>query len=205
MPAALEVIAMVPSSEPSVWSWSFASPHELRKALEEYTAFQDGTLLRRYGHEGYRVAVDDRGNIVRDEQGEPVLVTDPEPLRDPETLAQLEMCLARKRSEIDHCMEVLQRRFPHWWRLLDIYYRRGLSLEPRGWLEPAVRLGFHRGKCPPLMRCVVSPGDNRSDLEDCQRHQKHHCHWDRDTFMRSVSLAIARLYDVHRERRVFFS
>lgn len=183
-----------------VWTWDFSSPAELREALEEYTAFQDGTVLRRYGHEGLRVAVDERGNPILGDDGQPVMLPDLEPSRNPEELARVEMNMARRRSEIDQSMEILRHRFPHWWRLIDLYYRQGYSTEPRGWLLPAVVMGCHKGKCPPLVRCPVSPGDNRRDLPECQRRQKNHCYWDHDTFMRQVALAVARLFDAHRDR-----
>lgn len=195
---------MMPIKEPQparVWSWYFPHPMDLRRALEEYTAFQEGTLLRKYGHDGFKVETDGQGNPRLDEAGNPVLVPeDPSKACDPEALAEAEMHAAQRRSEIDACMEDLRRRYPHWWRLLDVYYRRGLSMEPRGWVVMAALLGVHKGKCPPLKRCPASPGDNRIELGDCERHQKNHCHWDRDTFERQVVCAIRCLFDIHRVR-----
>ena len=183
-----------------VWSWYFPHPMDLRRALEEYTAFQDGTLLRKYGSDGFRVAVDGHGNPILGAAGEQILEADVAPRSDPESIAEAEMHAAQRRSEIDTCMEELRRRYPHWWRLIDVYYRQGLSMEPRGWVVMAALLGVHKGKCPPLKRCPASPGDNRTGLGECERHRKNHCHWDRDTFERQVACAIRCLFDVHRVR-----
>ena len=173
---------------------------DLRRALEEYTAFQDGTLLRKYGHDGLKMAVDGQGNPILDAAGEPLLEPDFGHTGDPESAAEAEMHAAQRRSEIDACMDGLRRRYPHWWRLIDVYYRQGLSMEPRGWVVMAALLGVHKGKCPPLKRCPASPRDNRTDLDECERHRKNHCHWDRDTFERQVACAIRCLFDVHRVR-----
>lgn len=156
------------------WRWDFSSPAELRRALEEYTALQEGAAIRKYGHDGVRVLVDEWGNDVLDEDGHPVLVVDPEPVRDPESGARTEFDKARIRSEIDACMERIRTRYPHWWWLLEVYYRQGRSLEPRGWIATAILLGVHKSRCPALMRCPVSPGDNRSGWDVCQRHDKYH-------------------------------
>jgi hypothetical protein len=183
-----------------VWSWIFAGPKEVRQALEEYTSFQDGTLCRHYGHDGLRVAVDELGREILDEDGREVLISDPEPPTNPAELAKLQMSKARIRSEIDASMEVLRRTFPHWYRLLDVYFRQGCSMEPRGWLVPAILLGVHKGRCPLDVRCPVSPGDNRPGRDECQRAAKKGCRWDRETFERQVTCAVARLYDAHKGR-----
>ena len=189
-----------------VWAWYFQHPMDLRRALEEYTAFQDGTLLRRYGIDGMKIKVDADGNPLLDAQGNPLLEPDPKSVDDRARLeaeahrAEAEMHAMQRRSEIDACMEDLRRRYPHWWRLIDVYYRQGLSMEPRGWVVMAALLGVHKGKCPPLKRCPASPRDNRTDLDECERHRKNHCHWDRDTFERQVACAIRCLFDVHRVR-----
>lgn len=184
----------------SVWSWEFGDMGELRRALEEYTSFQEGVKLRRYGHSGLRMATDELGRPIVDEHGHELMVPDPDPEIDPEKLAELEMCKARIRSEIDHSMEALRRQYPHLWGLIDVYYRHGLSLEPRGWLIPAIKYGIHQGRCPDGVRCPASPGDNREDLSECKRAHKQHCFWDRDTFERQLTCAVRALFRAHKVR-----
>lgn len=132
-------------TEESVFVWRFASESDLRRGLEEYTAHLDDTVVTRYGE---RVGQDESDG------GE-------------------HMCKVRIRHEIDHCMEELEQQYPFFHRLLDLYFRRGLSCEQHGWCIVARRLGL-RG----------DPGSR----------------WDRDTFERQVDLAVSRLWRVHHGR-----
>lgn len=162
----------------SVWHWTFNDVRELHRALEEYTSFLDGTLTRHYGV--------DRG------EREP----------DPDVLTNA----ARRRSEIDRCMDILERECPFFWRLLDIHYRHGASLVPRGWTITASRLGLRRGTCPPLVRCVLAcrnseEEDHRFDLKACRAMTAQACNTNRDTFRTQLSLATKRLFRAHEVRQ----
>lgn len=219
------MIAQQERATSGVWCWEFSSPLDLKRALEEYTAFQEGAMVRRYGADakpeeisaigqvnveelarvasryGLRLSTDEAGAVVYGEDGHPRLEEDPEAEpRDPDCGAQAEMSKARIRAEIDACMDAIRRRYPHWWTLLEAYYRQGASLEPRGWVKVAELLGSHAGKCPPLKRCPASPGDQRMDLDECRRDLRHHCGRDRALFVALTATAIARLFDAHRGR-----
>lgn len=168
-----------PTSTRPVWRWPFQNVDELRAALEEYTSFLDGTLTRHYGDP------DDRG----DEE------------IDPEVL----MNAARKRSEIDRCMEVLEHLYPFYFRLLDVHYRRGASASPRGWTITAGYLGLRKATCPPLVRCTMlsaenEPEDGRFELKSCRAMHELGCLWDRDTLRGQLAEAIRRLFAVHEGR-----
>lgn len=209
----------------AVWCWSFNSPAELRHALEEYTAFQEGTLVHRYGVDaaadpdgpageinleelarvaaryGLRLSTDESGAQRYADDGQPLIEDDPDAApREADSGAQAEMCAAQQRSEIDACMKLLRRVYPHMARLIDGYYREGQSLTPHGWIEAASDFGIHKVTCPPLTRCPVSPGDNRPDLPDCQRGEKRHCQSARMMFEALMWCAVGRLYDVHKVR-----
>lgn len=134
--------------EAAPWSWRFAwrfhGEGEVKAALEEYTAFIEAPGVGKYG--------------------EFLLGGD-------ESDGSTHTCKMRIRAEIDACMDALQ--YPWFHRLLDLYYRRGLSCENKGWCIVAKRLGL-RGN--PASR------------------------WDRDTFETQVTLAISRLWRVHEDR-----
>ncbi len=183
-----------------VWSWHFESRSNLRRGLEGYTAFQDGTLLRRYGHEGFRIEVDANGNPLLDANGEPIMVMDPTAAPNPELFAMVEMSAAQRRAEIDQCMDVIEQRSPHWWKLLDCYYRKGASCEPRGWLKASERMGYRTQPCPALVRCPATAGDNRFDFKTCDRADEHECVEDRVTFVNQLNVATGKLYNVHLRR-----
>jgi len=210
-----------------VWFWTFNSSGELRRALEEYTAFQDGTVvLRCYcgdagegisvgyprpseideqelariaARYGLRLATDETGAVVHDADGYPVLEPDPEATAN-DRIAMAEMHAAQRRAEIDACMLKLMRVYPHMARLLDSYYRAGRSLEPRGWIEAARRFGLFQPKCPAHVRCPASPGDNRTDLAECRRAEKRRCHSARMMFEALLFCAVGRLFEVHKIR-----
>lgn len=166
-----------PPVEPSMIDpWDFNGPHDLHAALEEYTSFLDGTVLRCYGLR----------------TGENEIPTD--------VLKNVQ----RRRLEIDRCMEILECTRPFYWRLLDTYYRRGASTEARLWLLTAIRMGLRKAKCPPLVRCVITDRgheDGRHDLKDCDAAGENCCHWDHDEFRNQIKQAIDRLFYVHRLRR----
>jgi hypothetical protein len=161
-----------------VWSWEFNGRHDLRKALEEYTDHLDGTLTRRYG---------------------------PPDGGDEEKLAVQEANAAKRRAEIDRCMEVLEQACPFLWRILDLHYRRGCSLSLQGWTIPAARMGLRKATCPPLVRCVLNSRDpeqedRRQQLLDCDKAVAQACGADRDLFRVELSLAIGRLFAIHQAR-----
>jgi hypothetical protein len=169
-----------------VWEWDFKTRQELREALESYTAFQDGTFVRRYG---------------RKDEIDPEA---PEPATE-EEVAEAEMRSAQRRAEIDRCMEVLAQMSPHWHELLHRYYREGMSVQPRGWLWPAAKLKYLHLNCPSLMRCPVVPGDARLDLPKCTEYDRQQCFDHYRIFLGQLRIAIGRLYSVHsltkRQRR----
>jgi hypothetical protein len=127
-----------------VWSWHFGGENDLRSGLEEYTAFLEAAGVGKYGAE---IGGADESD------------------------GKTHMCMARKRAEIDRCIEALP--YPWFARLLDLYYRQGMSCENKGWCIVAKRLGLR--------------GDPKS-------------RWDRDTFERQVALAINRLWRTHEDR-----
>ena len=131
------------TQETPVWTWRFHSPEALRET----------------GLEQYTEFLETRGTGRYDAEG-----TD-------ESDGLLVTCAMRKRAEIDRCMERLE--YPHLWRLLDLYYRQGMSCENHGWCVVARRLGLR--------------GNPKS-------------RWDKDTFDHLVTLAIGRLFRVHEDR-----
>ena len=205
-----------------VWAWYYATPREMQRALEEYTAFQGDHLVKQAEPEpvdntptgkvdprelakvaaryGLRLSTDEAGGYVYGDDGNPLLEVDPdaEP-RDPDTLATQQLHAAQRRSEIDACMDALPPRLQYCRTLLDLYYRRGLNLEPRGWVLPYSKVAPQRTPCPPLRRCPASPGDNRTDWKDCRHGDR--CTRDRAAFEVLLALAIGCLFDAHRVRR----
>lgn len=141
-----EATVVSDEQEPN-WSWRFAwrfrGEEEMRAGLEEYTAFLQSPGVGKYGE--LLGAGESDGNV--------------------------HTCAARKRAELDQCIEQLT--YPYFQRLLDLYYRHGLSCENRGWCLVAKRLGLR--------------GDPKS-------------RWDRDTLEGQLSLAIGRLWRVHENR-----
>jgi hypothetical protein len=220
MNAAIEQSASVP-----VWAWYFATPRDLQRGLEEYTAFQGDRLVRQSEREpvdpnvpigaidlreleriasryGLRLSTDEAGAVIYGTDGNPVLEEDPDAAPRPEDVQAIQqMHSAQRRAEIDACLEAIRRPFPHWYKLLDTYYREGLSLEPRGWAIAAHALGAHQVTCPPLKRCPASPGEPvQEDRPDCRKADKI-CRADRARFEVLLAIAIARLFDAHRVRR----
>ena len=182
-----------------VWSWWFNNPMELRHALESYAVRDDNTAMRQREEDrhletdasGHTWVVDGEGN-----RSEPEIVT-----KSTTTAAMIEMEANQKRAEIDACLEGIRLRYPHYHRLLDKHYRRGCSLDPRGWLVPAGLLGIHEPRCQKPARCPVSPGDNRSDLDTCKRDIRFRCREGRADFVTWERCAILRLWAEHKKRR----
>ncbi|MBN1319624.1 MAG: hypothetical protein JXA87_02180 [Thermoleophilia bacterium] len=165
--------------------WEFTSIGELRQVLTEYTAMLDGTLIRRYGQERFHTG------------GRPAT---------PEEIAEYERCLMRKRSTIDIAMEQMESVYRTWHRVIDLYYRQGLSTESRGWLVLMARLGLrNRRKCPALVRCTVPQiaelEQGRMELRKCDAMIRLCCRWDYDTFQVQVALATERLWHTIEGRR----
>jgi hypothetical protein len=163
----------------AIWRWPFQNTAELRTALEEYSTFLDGTLTRFYG--------------------------DPLTRGEREIDPGLEIDAARKRSEIDRCMETLEHLYPFYFRALDVHYRGGASMIPRGWTLTAARLGLRKAKCPPAVRCTMvsqknEPEDNRRELKSCRAMTALACLWDRDTLGVQLTEAVRRLFAVHEGR-----
>ena len=161
-----------------VWSWSFRDEQALLTALEEYTSYLDGTLVRRYGDPG--------GG------GEEL---------DPDAV----MHAAQRRSEIDACMAVLEQTHPFYWRLLDIHYRCGVSANHRGWTVTAARVGMRSYTCPVGVRCTMrsaanEPEDNRLGLPSCRAMLALACNWDRKTLAGQLTEGIRRLFAAHHRR-----
>lgn len=102
----------------TVWRWKFHSVAELRKALEEYTAIMDTQLVPSIGRE-------------------PGDGADPDPAR----MDTAYRVMAQNR-EIDRHMLRLEVSAPLYHRLLDTYYRHGLSVEAQGWRLAARRCGL---------------------------------------------------------------
>jgi hypothetical protein len=156
--------------------WTFANPGALRHALEEYTALLNESLVQQYGEK-------DGGD---------------------ETDSSYERTIWRQRSAIDRGMDVLEETRPTWYRLIDMYYRHGLSADQKGWLIPMTRLGLRRAKCPPMMRCAIPRGeeyeDRRLELPKCRCMVDLHCQWDWDTFQGQLSRAIEALFRAIRDR-----
>ena len=157
--------------------WEFGSLAELARALGEYTALLDGTLVRRYGEER---------------------IVGGEPPPTPEEIAEYEDSVRRCRSTIDIAMEQMEPHYPTWHRVIDLYYRWGLSCEPRGWLLVMRRLGLRTRKCPPAVRCTIPAvaelEQGRLDLPKCRRMHDLCCAWDYDTFWVQVARSIEALW-----------
>lgn len=133
-----------PATSESVWTWRFTCIEALvEDGLEQYTAFLDDGRIGRYGEECPGGEVNEK----------------------------LQMCSARKRYEIDRCMDALE--YPFFVKLLDLYYRRGASTEHKGWCDVARLMGLR--------------GDPKS-------------RWDRSTFERQLELAVDRLWRAHEGR-----
>lgn len=128
---------------PLTWSWRFTSPE----------------VMREQGLEQYTAFLEGTGTSAYDaEHGD-------------EGDGKAATYAMRKRAEIDRCMDSLE--YPWFYRLLDLYYRQGMSCEQHGWCEVAKHLGLR--------------GDAKS-------------RWDKDTFEVQVALAIGRLFRVHEGR-----
>lgn len=165
-----------------VFSWTFNSLRELRQGLQEYLSFLDGTVTTHYGLE----------------HGE----------RDADPTVY--MNAARRRSEIDACMESLQDTSPLLWRTLDVHYRRGASIQPRGWTVTAGCIGLRRATCPVGVRCVLRAGstdeeERRLDKPACRAAERLGCQQDRDDLQRQLTMATRRLHQIHQLRRRYKS
>lgn len=103
------------AQEPTtVWRWRFTSVAALRKALEEYTAFEDEQFRRGERDEG-----------------------DPDPGKMDTTFR-----LMAQNKEIDRRMYRLEVKARLYHRLIDAYYRTGLCSEAMGWQRAARRVGL---------------------------------------------------------------
>ena len=107
----------------SPWRWTFHSAEQLRRALEEYTEFQDNALVSRYGNMG---GGDGDG--------------------------KKQWRIMRQNAEIDRRMAVLEVWAPKVHKLLDLYFRRGLCAEADGWTIAAARVGLACDKDNPFCR-----------------------------------------------------
>lgn len=160
-----------------VFRWQFMEVRFLRRALEEYLDFLDNTVVTRYGD---RVGGDGL---------------------EPEA----QMNAARRRSEIDACMEVLLDTCPFFWRILDVHYRRGAGTKPRGWALTANAVGLRRAACPRGVRCDL-PGEadggehHGGDLPGCGDRERLRCAEDRQVLQQQLGMATGRLYAIHRAR-----
>jgi hypothetical protein len=111
-------------ARPAYRRWRPRNQEELEGALEEYAAFSDGTQVRRYGR--------DEGPGTR-------------PGADYD--AEWERIVCRQNPEIDLRMGRLLCRghrcySPTCWKILHLFYRRGLCYESRGWEIVAARVGL---------------------------------------------------------------
>jgi len=158
----------------TVFTWQFRNLHELSAALQQYLDFLDGTIVTHYG----------LSHGARDT--DPVLV----------------MHICQRRSEIDACMDALQNISPLLWRVLDIHYRRGASLELRGWAITAGCLGLRRASCPPGVRCVLrdAQGESRLDLPACADSEYLGCELDHENLQHCLGMATRKLYQIHQAR-----
>lgn len=143
----MQMNQVAPVEDAPKWSWSFAwhfvSEDDMRAGLEEYTAYLETPGVGKYG----------------------------EDLGGEESDGKNYLCAARKRAELDQCIEELQ--YPYFARMIDLFYRRGMSCENKGWCVVARRLGLR--------------GDPKS-------------RWDHSTFEGELSLALGRLWRVHENR-----
>lgn len=157
--------------------WKFADLRELTRALFEYTALLDGTVIRQY-----------RERVEASGAAPPT----------PAELATYERSVMRKRSTIDIAMEQMETAYPTWYRFLDLYFRRGWSCEPRGWLTPMHHLGLRRRKCPALVRCTIPAiaerEQGRLDLSKCRDMTRLCCQTDYDEFRVQLRLAVQHLW-----------
>lgn len=158
-----------------VFRWRFDSVKDMRRALEEYLDFLEGTVTTHYG---LRSGGD----------------------RDPD----VHMNAARRRSEIDACMEELQQASPFLWRLIDVHYRRGANAKPQGWLITAACVGLRRVRCPQGVRCTLPlPGarsDNGVEVPACRAAERLRCHDDRELLLQELNIAVRRLYAISTTR-----
>lgn len=102
------------------WRWRFRRVEELWLALEEYADMHDGTVCRRYDSDG-RGGGEGTGDAKRQR-------------------------LMRQNVEIDRLMDNLLPEAPLLWRIVDLYFRRGLCQEARGWEIAAARCGLPAGR-----------------------------------------------------------
>lgn len=169
----------------TIFQWDFNDVKDLKRGLQQYLDFLDGTVTTHYG-------------LTRGE-------------RDPDPRVHLDA--ARRRSEIDACMNVLQELNPFLWRVLDVHYRWGAGMQPRGWTITAACIGLRRATCPPGVRCVLPEGpineeDRRPDLPDCpgpEQLQRASVGWgclqDREVLCEQLGIATRRLFLIHRARQ----
>ncbi|MBN1461396.1 MAG: hypothetical protein JXA57_17850 [Armatimonadetes bacterium] len=157
--------------------WVFVSIGDLVRALREYTAMLDGTLVRRYGEE-------------RVQHGEPPPT--------PKEIEEYERAVLRQRHTIDIGMEHIEEVYPTWHRVINLYYRRALSCEPRGWVVVMARLGLRSRRCPGLVRCTIPEiaelEQGRLELPKCTKMTEFSCRWDHDTWRRQLALATEKLF-----------
>ncbi len=173
------------AQEPDGHFWQFEDMDELRRALSRYTALLDGVLLRRYGKEEHAGRGEEQPS--------------------PEELQEYERAILRQRSTIDIAMEQMEPQYPTWHRVIDLYYRQGLSTEQQGWLLVMLRLGLRKKKCPPLVRCALDRGDefedNRLEIPKCREATRLCCHWDYDTWRVQLTKATEALWRAIEDRQ----
>ncbi len=163
--------------------WEFDDIKALRRALGEYTALLDGVLLRKYGKE-------------EGEEGEAKAT--------PEQVEKFENTVRRQRSTIDIAMEQIEGRYKTWWRVVDLYYRQGLSTEAQGWQVLMNRLGMRYVRCPSQVRCTLYRGadfeDRRLDVPKCREAEALDCDYDFYIFRRMLDYATDTLWRAIQKR-----
>jgi hypothetical protein len=157
--------------------WEFEDIDDLKRALGEYQALLDGMLLRKYGKEEVGGAAE-----------RPT----------PQQVEEFEAAVMRQRSTIDIAMEHIEDRYKTWWRVIDLYYRQGLSTEAQGWLVLMSRLGMRHKSCPPLVRCTLPRGDEfvdkRLEISKCKEAASLDCACDFYIFRRMLDYATETLW-----------
>jgi hypothetical protein len=109
-----------------VWRKHFRSLEELTEDLEEYGIWRSAQRVATYGE---RTGGED--DLPEDAQ---------ELVEVPSSKTERIM---QAMSEIDLRMDVLRVEAWHWYRIIDTYYRSGLSVQRDGWMAAAEYCGLH--------------------------------------------------------------
>jgi hypothetical protein len=133
-----------------VIKWRPKKIEDLRAALEDYTRYSGAMKIRKYG---------DPDELAAEGRSEQETAID-----DPPGMYER---ILRQNSEIDRRMERLRVEAPHWYKVIDRYYRTGKCDEHNGWCEAAADIGLHH-----------DPGSR----------------WDQDTFNVQLDLAVKKLW-----------